>query len=271
MTALPMHQSFVDHVIQRTKQDHRIVGVAMGGSWLFGNMDEYSDLDFVIVYDPTFQNDVMNNREEFAEQFGDLLSTFTGEHVGEPRLNVCLYNNPLLHVDFKFITPDELTVRIEDPAILWEREQALTDMIERTEASFPYPDFQWIENRFWPWIHYCSVKLGRGELFELLSIIHFFMDRIIGPMVKIKNGYKPNGTRHLEKQAGKYYDRLIACAPSHDAKECAVALHTIVDLYQELQEEIMDDSIERKVRTKEACLAYLQRITDNILNKPELG
>jgi len=265
MTALPMHKAFVDNVVQITKQDKRITGVAMGGSWLFGNMDEYSDLDFVIVYDPQYKEEVMNHREGFAAQFGDLLSSFTGEHVGEPRLIVCLYNNPLLHVDYKFITPEEFSVRIEDPAILWERDSVLSEVVHRTEASFPYPDFQWIENRFWPWIYYCSVKLGRGEIFELLGSIHFLMSRIIGPMVKIKNGYKPNGTRHLEEQAGEYYNRIVACAPSHDKKECAVALLTIVKLYEALKDEVMDESIERKERTKKACEAYLYNITDKIL------
>jgi len=265
MTALPLHQSFVDNVIEKTKQDPRIVGVAMGGSWLFGNMDEYSDLDFVIVYDPHHKEEVMNNRDSFAGEFGDLLSSFTGKHVGEPRLLVCLYNDPLLHVDYKFITPDELSDRIEDPAILWERDNALTDVVKRSEASFPYPDFQYIEDRFWPWIHYCAVKLGRGEIFELLGTIHVFMGRIIGPMVKIKNGYKPNGTRHLEKQAGAYYDRLVACAPAHNEKDCAVALLTIVELYEELKEELMDETIQRNDRTKQVCEDYLKSITDKVL------
>ncbi|QHE51264.1 aminoglycoside 6-adenylyltransferase [Pontibacillus sp. HMF3514] len=265
MNALPIHQSFVDKVIEKTKQDQRLVGVAMGGSWLFGDMDEFSDLDFVIVYDPKYKEEIMHNRDAFAGQFGDLLSSFTGEHVDEPRLIVCLYNDPLLHVDYKFITLDELSVRVEDPAILWERDSALSQVIVQTKTSFPYPDFQYIEDRFWPWIHYCSVKLGRGEIFDLLGTIHFFMNHIIGPMVKIKNGYKPNGTRHLEKQAGEYYDRLVACAPAHDEKDCAVALLTIVELYEELKEELMDETIQRNDRTKQVCEAYLKSITNKIL------
>jgi len=265
MTALPIHKDFVDNVIHHTKQDKRIVGVAMGGSWLSGNMDEFSDLDFVIVYDPAYREEMMDHRGTFAEQFGDLLSWFTGEHVGEPRLIVSLYNDPLLHVDYKFITPEELADRVEDPAILWERSHALTEVVQKTESSFPSPDFQWIENRFWKWIHYSAAKLGRGELFELIGTIHNLNARIIAPMVKIKNGFEPTGMRHLEEQAGEYYERLVACAPSHDAKECAVALHTLVELYDELQTEVVGDDVERLERTREACVAYLYRVTDGIL------
>ncbi|MER7057532.1 MULTISPECIES: hypothetical protein [unclassified Streptomyces] len=29
------------------------------------------------------------------------------------------------------------------------------------------PDLQWIEDRFWIWVHYGATKLGRGELFEV--------------------------------------------------------------------------------------------------------
>jgi hypothetical protein len=52
---------------------------------------------------------------------GNLLAAFTGEHVGEPRLLICLFADPLMHVDLKFISLGQLSSRVEDPVILWER------------------------------------------------------------------------------------------------------------------------------------------------------
>jgi hypothetical protein len=56
----------------------------------------------------------------YARRFGNFLSGFTGEHVGEPRVLICLYDNPLLHVDIKFLTVPEFTKRIENPDILFD-------------------------------------------------------------------------------------------------------------------------------------------------------
>lgn len=70
-------------------------------------MDEYSDIDLVIVVDPKYEWKVSEERLVLAKKLGNLLVGFTGEHVGEPRLIICLYGPPLLHVDLKFVAlPD---------------------------------------------------------------------------------------------------------------------------------------------------------------------
>jgi hypothetical protein len=102
-----------------------------------------------------------------------LLSAFTGEHVGEPRLLICLYDNPLLHVDIKFVTLEEFGTRVETPVILFDRNSQLKQVINQTTAIFPYPDFQWIEDRFWTWVHYAALKIGRGEYFEAIDFFGY--------------------------------------------------------------------------------------------------
>ena len=46
----------------------------------------------------------MQARVQLAESLHLLLAAFTGEHVGEPRLLICLYRSPLLHVDLKYVS-----------------------------------------------------------------------------------------------------------------------------------------------------------------------
>ena len=82
---------------------------------------------------------------DYAQSFGDFISGFTGEHVGEPGVLICLYDNPLLHVDIKFLTLPEFETRIENPVILFERNKQLTDIIQSTKAEWPVPDFQWLQ------------------------------------------------------------------------------------------------------------------------------
>ncbi len=57
----------------------------------------------------------------YAKRLGHFLSGFTGEHVGEPRVLICLYDNPLLHVDIKFLTLEELHPRVETPVVLLDK------------------------------------------------------------------------------------------------------------------------------------------------------
>lgn len=57
-----------------------------GGSLVHGGFDQYSDLNFVVVVDPLYYDEIMAQRIVFAGTLGHLLHAFTGEHVGEPRL-----------------------------------------------------------------------------------------------------------------------------------------------------------------------------------------
>lgn len=52
----------------------------------------------------------------YARKIGPLLSAFTLEHVGEPLVLICLYDQPLLHVEF--VSLEEFKERVENPHIL---------------------------------------------------------------------------------------------------------------------------------------------------------
>ena len=80
-------------------------------------MDQYSDVDLVAVYRDEYRATItVDERMSIVQKLGELLTAFTGEHVGEPRLLICLYKDPLLHVDVKFTSLNELESRVEDPA-----------------------------------------------------------------------------------------------------------------------------------------------------------
>ncbi|WP_204563863.1 nucleotidyltransferase domain-containing protein, partial [Citrobacter cronae] len=119
LSTLPdLHRSFAEQLKLKFQSDSRIHSLLAGGSIVHGGFDKYSDLDFVVVVDPLYYNEIMAQRRALAGTLGHLLHAFTGEHVGEPRLLICLYGPELLHVDLKFITLDMLTQRVEEPAVL---------------------------------------------------------------------------------------------------------------------------------------------------------
>ena len=148
------HATFLHTAVARLSEDERLVGVAAGGSYLTQAMDAFSDLDLVVAVEPAAYASVLEDRKRIAGGLGPLLAAFTGEHVGEPRVLICLYGPPLLHVDLKFVSLPDLADRVEDPAVLWERDGRMRTALTGRPAAFPAPAPQWIEDRFWVWIHY---------------------------------------------------------------------------------------------------------------------
>jgi hypothetical protein len=96
-----IQKAFADRVSINLQEDKAIIGLAAAGSWLTNEIDEFSDPDLIVVTKEKI-TDSKAKMLAYAKSFGNLLSGFTGEHVGEPRVLICLYDDPLLHVDIKF-------------------------------------------------------------------------------------------------------------------------------------------------------------------------
>jgi hypothetical protein len=229
------HVEAAHRAVSELSTDPRIAGVAAGGSWL-ATMDEFSDLDLVVAVYPEHEESVRADRAAIAARLGPLLAAFTGEHVGEPRLLICLYGPPLLHVDIKFVALGDLAERVEDPAILWQRDGALDRALEGSRAAYPQPDPQWIEDRFWVWVHYAAVKIGRGELFEVLDSLGFWRGQVFGPLILARAGGRPNRVRRIEELAPDSIAALRETVAAYDRADCGRAVLAAVALYRELRE-----------------------------------
>jgi hypothetical protein len=256
---MSVQQQFAEKVASLVKHDPSVIGLAVGGSWLSNEIDEFSDLDLVLVT----KEKISHNKAEmlaYASRFGELLNAFTGEHVGEPRLLICLYDNPLLHVDIKFLVLEEFSTRVEDPFILADTNGQLQQSILASSAKFPYPDYQWIEDRFWIWIHYILLKIGRGEYFEAFDSLGFLRSLVFGPLVHIKNENLPRGMRRIEQVNKTDLDALRSTIAIYDRSSLIKALENCITIYQDLQEKLYDDTIIRRVKTQKRVLEFFQEI-----------
>ena len=140
MTGTPptCHAAFLDKARGILSTDPRIHTLLAAGSLIHGGMDAFSDLDLVVVVEEDSYTEVLASRMEIARRLGPLLSAFTGEHVGEPRLLICLYGPELLHVDLKFVTMSELDRLIERPIVLWSRDKvAVEERLDRADGIAP--------------------------------------------------------------------------------------------------------------------------------------
>jgi len=260
----PLHADFLERALPVWQEDARILAVAAGGSFITREMDEFSDLDLIIAVAPEFFLEVLKERKQIAGRAGKLLAAFTGEHVGEPRLLICLYSPPLLHVDLKFVALPDAVERVEDPVILWERDHCLTSVLQKTKPNYPMPDLQWIEDRFWVWIHYVAGKIGRGELLEAYDNLSFLRLNVLGPMALMAVGARPSGVRKIEKHARDYLSDLLNTLANYQPLSCAQALRATVKLYLVLRNKLEDKTLVKHIKVEKAVMLYLDEIEKKV-------
>jgi len=233
MPSIPtLHQSYVDASIAQCSSNPLISALLGAGSLIHGGFDAHSDLDFVIIVRDDGFADVMANRMAIAQELGPLVSAFTGEHVGEPRLLICLYGPPLIHIDLKFVTSADLDHAIEHRVLLWAREpEAIAQRLAKAEVAWPNQSPQWFEDRAWTWLHYGATKMHRGELFEAIGMLGFLREQVLGPMLMRRSGLPQRGVRRIESIAK---DTLLPTLAGHKAAEVKSALKASAALYIEL-------------------------------------
>ncbi|MGQ0572195.1 MAG: oxalate:formate antiporter [Armatimonadota bacterium] len=252
------HRDFLESVIPRLRADPRLAGLAAGGSFVTDGLDEYSDLDLIVVAYPDAYEDVLRKGSALAGHLGPLLAAFLGDHVGEPRLLICLYGPPLLHVDLKFLSSQDLAHRVEDPGVLWDRDGQVRLGLSQGRATYPQPNLQWIEDRFWVWVHYTIVKIARGELFEALDALAIIRRRVLGPLILLKSGRQPDGVRRVESSAPAFVPRLRSTVGAHDRTSCRDALVAAIALYTDLRERLAPSALLRRVEAERAARNFLQ-------------
>ncbi|MDQ2587943.1 nucleotidyltransferase domain-containing protein [Saccharothrix yanglingensis] len=253
------HSRFLDDLLPRMQRNPTIAGVAVAGSLAGGRPDTYSDVDLIVVVDDEAFDAVMEERLALIGSWTTLVAGFTGEHVGEPRLIITLVGPPLLHVDFKFVRTAQFAERIEDPHILWDRSGDLSRCLADRPPVAPSWDLQWIEDRFWVWVHYGATKLGRGELFEAIGFLGHLREAVLGPLIARRAGAPVRGVRHLEFIAPDEARDLERTLCGYDRHDAGRALLACVELYRRWRDET-DATIERHHQAEKLALEYLNDI-----------
>lgn len=265
------HATFLNRIRDAVASDERFRALLIGGSYVHGGLDEHSDLDFVIVVEDECYADVLSSRIDFAAALPGFLNAFTGEHVGEPRLLICLYGPPLLHIDLKFSLASDLDQQIERRAVLFARDPAeIEKRIEAAAVAWPNLPSGWFEARAWIWLHYAATKLARGELYEAIGMLGFFREQVLGPLLYRRAGKDQRGVRRLETLRLDEEGRLAATVARHDALSVRDAIKASVDIYLDLRAddpslnatrkmpELLYDFIEDAVQ--DTCLGQLRKL-----------
>lgn len=260
-SALQPFQTFLENAVNVVQPDPETIGLAVGGSYASSDTDAYSDLDLVLVTAKPIAPDLGRMRT-YASRLGQVLASFRGDHVGEPRLLIALYDAPLLHVDIKFLTLAEFYERVENPLVLYERDEALTTVIRQSTARYPAFDFQGIEDRFWIWMHYATLKIGRGEYFEALDFLSFVRGTVLGPMVHLKNRNGPRGVRRIETSVvPDDVAQLSETVASLDRKALLGSVEAAMRLYESLRDRLAPVTLRKNGAAQSAVQLYFDAIS----------
>jgi hypothetical protein len=223
-------------------------------------MDAHSDLDFVVAIEPAHVEAMMLEREAIAASLGPLLAAFPGDHVGEVRLLICLYGPPLLHVDLKFVALPDAARRVDENRILFDRDGRFAEILATAHHRYPQPRFQWIEDRFWVWVHYIAGKIARGELFEAIDAIGFLRARVIGPIALAEIGATPNGVRRFETLRPDLAAALRETLASHEPASCARALRASIALYRDLRDRTAPPDLVYRRDAEREAIAFFEQL-----------
>lgn len=178
------------------------------------------------------------------------------EHVGEPRLVIALCALDAVHVGYKFVSLLDAAVRVDDTQVLWEWEQLLTQVLNGAAYQYPHPDPQWIEDRFWIWVHYAVTKIARGKYFEGIEFLSFLRTTVLSPLALKQNGMTPSGVRTIEKRLPAFSQQLQATVVQPEKGALVEAMDHAIELYLELR---AGESVMKNLATQKMSKLYFDR------------
>lgn len=253
------HAAVVERAVAYLSADPRWLGLAAAGSWLHGMMDEHSDIDLVALAAPAARDTLFAERAELLDSLGRVLVAFTGEHVGEPRLTIALFGAPLLHVDVKLVVPAELEGQADTMQVLWERDGAMSAALAGARPQSAVAPWQWIEDRFWVWVHYGATKIARGEYFEALDHLGFLRVHALGPLGSLARGEPPRGVRFVERDRPLLAEQLRRTVATLDAADLGRALGEAVEIYRALRGHA-PGQLRHHLEAERAAVAFLTNV-----------
>ncbi|RIX74839.1 oxalate:formate antiporter [Acidovorax cavernicola] len=236
-----------------------MIGIAATGSYAENAMDTFSDVDLILTCNKEDHAGLMRDRASLAALLGPLVAAFTGEHVGEPRVLICLYGPPALHLDLKVVALPDLADRVDEPVVLWERDGRMTAAFAAGVGRHPAPDPQWIEDRFWVWVHYAALKIARGELQESLDFLSYLRVTVLGPLGLMRYGLKPTGVRRVEANPA-LAQQLASTAGAVDRAALLAALRNACAAYHAFR----PSSVKANEKAEQVAMDYVAEVAASL-------
>ena len=149
----------------------------------------------------------------------------------------------------------DAALRVDDAQILWERENKLSEIYSNTNFQYPQPDVQWIEDRFWIWVHYGASKIARGEFFETLEFISFLRITVLSPLALYQRKLVPSGVRGIEKRLPDLLPEFSKTVADANKQSLVSAFSSCISLYLRLRE---DENVKINSKAQRLAIAFFK-------------
>jgi hypothetical protein len=260
-----MHRKIAENAKSYLLNDQRFIAMAIGGSWINRQLDEFSDLDVYLLYDNHISLS-LNEKKEILDSWGSQLCFYTNGHDADVTVSIYDFSPGLLHVDCRWTTLDRLKERVEDPEIIFDKKGLLSDFFKKhPNKGYRQPDLALNESRFWSWMHYVLSKIGRGEILEAYDYLCEVRSCCIGPMVLMKHGMRPYRMRMAEKLPPNVLSAVLKTFPERcDALSCLNATVSLIELYTQTRDSIKKSDLIVNTAAENACKTYANYIQNKI-------
>jgi predicted nucleotidyltransferase len=243
LAAWPEHRRLLDRAVARFHKDARVPGLLLGGSFVSGNPDFYSDLDLYIVVDDRYFLDVLAEKKPAASAAGRVLTGFVSDHLGPggDEMYIAVYDGPV-EIDFNYLRRSTLkpSWKMASRFILKDADGSVGEVIRSSAGLTPPPPsreaLEVLHNKFWSWCWYVFGKIARGELWEALGGVHDIRERALVPLLEWDAGRPSEGAPRLESRVSdQSLARLAATVSPPDAAALYRALTVEIEMFRELQ------------------------------------
>jgi hypothetical protein len=254
-------QEFLDRAVSIAEKDSRFIGLALHQE--SDHEHEFTDLEFVFVCAPISFGDCAADLKGVAEALGPLLLSYEQEKTDAERELSCLYDEPLRRIDLRLL-PTDGAAMLRHPRVLWERDGTLSAELAKYRDVAPVIDLQWMEDRFWLWLHSAAMALKEGAIFEALHQMSCLRTRILAPMLLKKQAQPADALKGLEQAGGDELSSLRATVPLYDARSCEISLREAAKLYVGLRETLAPEELVRHRRAEMAVMRHLHTVSDRL-------
>ncbi len=144
--------------------------------------------------------------------------------------------------------------------IAYEIKNQLSETINKNPATPLKVDPQWIEDRFWTWVHCAALRIGRGEFFEVIGFLDYIRETALSPLKKKQLGIAPFGVRRIEQYSLEFSQKLKKTIAAHSKESCTSALQETIKLYRELRSDISSSEIMINEAAEVEATVYLSNL-----------
>lgn len=247
-------QDYINSLIPVVSTYPDYLGIAALGSYAYGDSDDFSDLDLLLIHDQK-NSTITKSLKDIADSAGVLIASYGGGHIGKANLLICLYDNPVRRVDLTAVNLEKyIADQVQQPKIIDDPHGTLTEVADQIEGSYPPVNYQAIEDRFWVWIINCTRKIQRGDVFEALSYITSIRKNALLPLIHAATGSEPRGYRNLHIIAPEWERELRTTHPADLSQtELLRAVRAIMRLYDKLLDSLSVDVLMKNEVPKTAA------------------